>query len=864
MMATTVTTARKPRQLNARRIVERPRLFRILDASAAPVRMLVAPPGYGKTTLAEQWIARDGRQHVWVTARPASADVVALALGIVTAANAIVPGCDERLREHLRAVPSSADDPQILAEIVAEDLAVLPADCWLVLDNYDEIVGSELAERFVEALVGLSSHPLLIASIARPSWVTTRHILRGDVLEVGQTALAMDAEEAAGVLQQDGPRAAGLVALADGWPAVIGLAAVSGVSPDADVAQVPESLYRFFAEEVYSALGDTVQRGLATLSIAPVLDREVVDELLGKERSEEVCSAALRVGILVERGSQLDLHPLCRTFLDDRSAELGIAPTGDDVDRCLGLYWRRRDWDPAFGLITRFELVDAMQALLWEALDDVLETARLATLAAWCSAAEEWGVQSPELALARAELALRRGRHTEAQAQGEAAAASGDPRFVFRGLCVAGRAAHLASREEEALALYKRAESAAGSEAEQRDALWGQLMCASELESPDAFETLESLRSTVRRADIRDTVRAATCGLNFQTKMGELDLTEADSAYELLSSIGDPLVVTAFQSVYSVALGLSARYQEAKVVSNQFLHTARRFRLGFALPYAYCSVALASGGPREWEQGERALRHALALAKATRNAHAQQMVYSLAVRLALQRGRIHEALATDLPPLEAAIPSMRAEVLLSRALMLALVGRDQEAQEIADRLEGVTQAIEPRVLGAIVRLLVAMHSGRPIRDGVEEVEDVVFGTGAVDLLVCSYRASPELLAVMLRGVADKDRLHSLIRRVGDTDVAATAGYPIPTAEDPRAHLSRREREVYELLLNRLSNKQIADLLFISEATVKVHVHKIFDKLGTRSRTALAIQAVLERTGQAAPTATDTTSTDGGS
>ena len=43
-------------------------------------------------------------------------------------------------------------------------------------------------------------------------------------------------------------------------------------------------------------------------------------------------------------------------------------------------------------------------------------------------------------------------------------------------------------------------------------------------------------------------------------------------------------------------------------------------------------------------------------------------------------------------------------------------------------------------------------------------------------------------------------------------------------------------------------------LFISEATVKVHVHHVFDKLGIRSRTALAMNAARDRWRQAAPTA----------
>ena len=63
-----------------RRIIERPRLTRLLDGSQGRIKMLVAPAGYGKTTLARQWLV--DKQAVWYTATPASADVAALAAGL--------------------------------------------------------------------------------------------------------------------------------------------------------------------------------------------------------------------------------------------------------------------------------------------------------------------------------------------------------------------------------------------------------------------------------------------------------------------------------------------------------------------------------------------------------------------------------------------------------------------------------------------------------------------------------------------------------------------------------------------------------------------------------------------------------------
>jgi DNA-binding NarL/FixJ family response regulator len=127
-------------------------------------------------------------------------------------------------------------------------------------------------------------------------------------------------------------------------------------------------------------------------------------------------------------------------------------------------------------------------------------------------------------------------------------------------------------------------------------------------------------------------------------------------------------------------------------------------------------------------------------------------------------------------------------------------------------------------------------------------------TGAVDILVTAYRANPDLLGLLLNAPACREQTVYLIARANDEDLAATVvGANGPTL-DPRESLSRREREVYQLACQGLSNATIAKRLFISEATVKVHMHHVFDKLGVRSRTALALNAARDRLHQAAPTA----------
>ena len=54
------------------------------------------------------------------------------------------------------------------------------------------------------------------------------------------------------------------------------------------------------------------------------------------------------------------------------------------------------------------------------------------------------------------------------------------------------------------------------------------------------------------------------------------------------------------------------------------------------------------------------------------------------------------------------------------------------------------------------------------------------------------------------------------------------------------HLTERENQVLRLVADGLNNKEIADLLFLSEGTVRNYVSALMDKLGLRDRTQLAV------------------------
>ena len=69
----------------------------------------------------------------------------------------------------------------------------------------------------------------------------------------------------------------------------------------------------------------------------------------------------------------------------------------------------------------------------------------------------------------------------------------------------------------------------------------------------------------------------------------------------------------------------------------------------------------------------------------------------------------------------------------------------------------------------------------------------------------------------------------------------------------RSPLSAREREIVALVAQGYKNKEMAEKMFISEQTVKNHLHNIFDKLGVSDRFELALYAIhkgLHLTGEA--------------
>src|SRR5580765_7689449 len=201
-----------------RHIIKRPRLTKLLDEAEARIILLVAPAGYGKTTLARQWTSQRGRRALWYRAGAGASDVAAVARGLAHALAPISSAIERDMRELLAALNAPEHDPESIADLLADDVAEWPRGTWLVIDEYELVEAHVSPKRLVEGFVSNSQAHVLLTSRVRPSWIRPKDVLYGEAFELDRSALSMSPDEAQQVLKSAAHAPTGLVDLADGWP----------------------------------------------------------------------------------------------------------------------------------------------------------------------------------------------------------------------------------------------------------------------------------------------------------------------------------------------------------------------------------------------------------------------------------------------------------------------------------------------------------------------------------------------------------------------------------------------------------------------------------------------------------------------
>ena len=818
-------------------IIERPRLLKKLNEAQGRLILLVAPAGYGKTTLARQWF--QGRQFIWYQASPRCADVAALAVELADAFAFLAPQAGERMKRRLLASPAPNEEAGVLSEFLIAELAVKAGLGWLVIDDYHHLMDGSAAEEFIHQLVDSSPLNIFVVSRRRPSWLTSRRLVYGDAVELDQNLLAMTLEE--GLQLFDGKRridAEDLFLQVAGWPAVLALAARTDGRLRFD--GMPSELHEFFAEELYATVSQSLRRGLQQLAALSGL-RQIVPMRATEERQKTLL-AGVELGFATIRGTEFEIHPLLRRFLIEQLRNEDDCESV--VTECVRELMAFKLWSEAFDLATDFGLEQLIREVIRVGRKPLLATGRLATLNRWVATARSLHIASPDLDLAEAEIAIRQGRFEAAELVAMRAVSSPtDESCANEGLTIAGTATHMASRNEKAYELFTRARESATTDAEKRRAQWGQFLAAHESDPPLATRLLRELES---RGDgsPAEALRLLTQKVMHAWRLGGLqeETKYAEAGNTLLSQTDDPMQRTAFLNAMAGAYNQLAQYKIALSYGNRLQEEADSFKLRFVSPYAEFARVNAYAGLRQYRRAEAVARQVVTDASETGDTYCVFNVRALRARIAMATGRVNDAVElSDVPLSKIPLKALVAEYVTTHALALAIAGDCKAAEETllreeANFLDGQVDAL--RRLARIV-ILFKKRTLR-IRD-IDALLASLDSAGCFDAFVFTYRAVPELLACAAKCSRWRPVVERVVTSANDLSLGADVGL-LDASRAVHSELSARELEVLNLVIQGLRNREIGERLFISEVTVKAHLRRVYAKLGVKSRTEAVVAA----------------------
>jgi len=397
---------------------------------------VVAPPGYGKTTVLSQWAERNGQSFAWVSVDERDNDPKVLLTYVAEALNAVEP-IDERVFDVLASPGSSV--PGSVVPRLGSAFSSMTVRVALILDDVHALRNRECQA----ALSVLADHVprgsrLAMAGRSQPPLRVARLRAEGRLLEIGPGDLSLDRDEASLLL-----RGADVVVGEDdvselhrrteGWPAGLYLAALylREGGPLAGAAASFGGDDRLVSEYVEAEfLARISHRHRVFLTRTAMLERmcgPLCDAVLEAGGSAGVLAELERSNLLLvpldRRGQWYRYHHLFRDMLlaELRRLEPGLIP----VLHRRAAQWHERNGEPAeaLGYWMKAGEADAAGRLVGALAFAAYQQGRVATAERWFRWLKEHGAAAnqPAAAVLAAMISALTGKPGEAERWAEAA-----------------------------------------------------------------------------------------------------------------------------------------------------------------------------------------------------------------------------------------------------------------------------------------------------------------------------------------------------------------------------------------------------------------------------------------------------------